>query len=368
MTQYRQNLIDNYIKGELSVEEKVEFDFLRKENENFDREVKEMEELIGAVEYHNEANALKQQLDVAHKDLEIYKFLHKSNRKEVKTYRLLATMGVAASISMIVVSAVLYLSGWFEYDENKHVQELRRLKGIVEKVENETSTQQTSLKEIEEYIKKQEASGKDVMQYRGTGFPISEDGYMLTSYHMVEGAQYIYVENKQDSVVRFRAKLVHFDAAYDLAVLKIDDYEFSSFGKIPFVLSAKEPSLGEYVYTLGYPKQEIVFGEGSISSLSGFDDDTISYQISIPANPGNSGGPLVNEKGELLGVIAGKSSAMDDATFAIKSDYIHKLISEMEADSISSVKLTGNNRLLYKKKTDQIKEWSKMVYRVKVYQ
>lgn len=368
MTSYKQKLIDNYLKGELTAKEQIEFDFLMSEDDEFVNEVKEEEELFDSLVYHHDASKLKEQLNEAHENLEIYKFLHKNNKKEVKTYRLLATMGVAASISMIVVSLVLYLSGWFEYDESKHVQELRRLRGIVEKVENETNSQHHSLQEIEEYIKSQEASGKNVLQFRGTGFPISSDGYLLTSYHMVEGARYIYVENKQDSLVRYRAKLVHFDAGYDLAVLKIDDYDFETLGKISFVISQKEPSLGEYVYTLGYPKKDIVFGEGSISSLTGFDDDTTTYQISIPANPGNSGGPLINEKGELLGVIAGKSSAMDDATFAIKSNYINKLIKEMQTDSIANFSMSTSNKLLYKKKTDQIKEWSKMVYRVKVYQ
>ena len=124
--------------------------------------------------------------------------------------------------------------------------------------------------------------------------------------------------------------------------------------------------LGESVYTLGFPREDIVYGEGSVSSRTGYEGDSASYQVSIPVNPGNSGGPLFDQNGFLIGMISGKQTEMDAAAFAVKSNYIKNRI-----DSLTSMSGAGNtirpNLLFGFSRPQQIKKLEGFVFNVKVY-
>ncbi len=85
------------------------------------------------------------------------------------------------------------------------------------------------------------------------------------------------------------------------------------------------------MYTLGYPREDVVYGEGALSARSGFEGDTAFYQVSIPVNPGNSGGPLLDEHGNLIGVVSGRQNDVQSAAFATKSSYLVRLVDSLEA-------------------------------------
>ena len=74
-----------------------------------------------------------------------------------------------------------------------------------------------------------------------------------------------------------------------------------------------------------------MYGEGSLSARSGFEGDTAFYQVSIPVNPGNSGGPLLDERGNLIGVVSGRQNDAQSAAFATKSSYLVRLVDSLEA-------------------------------------
>src|SRR5437764_704090 len=76
----------------------------------------------------------------------------------------------------------------------------------------------------------------------------------------------------------------------DLAILKVIDTSFKKINSLPYYIPRTTSELGEQIFTLGYPKEEVVYGEGYISAKSGYSGDTTAYQISISVNPGNSGG------------------------------------------------------------------------------
>src|SRR5690606_1235001 len=126
--------------------------------------------------------------------------------------------------------------------------------------------------------------------------------------------------------------------------------------------------LGEKVYTLGYPREDIVFGEGSLSSQTGFEGDTTSYQISIPLNPGNSGGPLLDDKGHIIGVINGKQAGQEGAAFAVKSNYLLQMVSELQEKQAGiPVSLPQQNNLSGTPRTQQLKKLQDYIFVVKVY-
>ena len=152
------------------------------------------------------------------------------------------------------------------------------------------------------------AKGRQV-KGSGTGFIITTNGYLLTCHHVIAGARAIAVKIGPS---QYPARLIKDDKGADLALLKID-------GTFPALAFAGKGSakLGQEVFTIGYPDPLLQgvsakFTKGEISSLAGIRDDPRLYQISVPVQPGNSGGPLLDMSGNVTGVIV----AMLDAKTA----------------------------------------------------
>src|SRR5690606_18237887 len=136
--------------------------------------------------------------------------------------------------------------------------------------------------------------------FGATGFLLSNKGYVVTNYHVVADADSVQLQNSQGQ--SFSANIVYTDEKSDLAILKIADPNYLPNRSIPYVFRDKAADLGEDVFTLGYPRDEAVYGQGYLSSKSGYSGDTSAYQISIPLNPGNSGGPLLDSRGNVIGI------------------------------------------------------------------
>lgn len=167
----------------------------------------------------------------------------------------------------------------------------------------------------------------------GTGFFITDSGHLVTSAHVIEDRQNISVRFAGELV---RARVLAVDPANDIAVLKIDR------NTEPLVVtSARRTQRGEEVFALGYPlsgiqgrTQRAAFGR--VNALAGIGDDQRFIQVDAPVLPGNSGGPLINEQGEVVGIIAGRLDAIavfersgslpENVSYAVKSDYLLALV------------------------------------------
>ncbi len=144
----------------------------------------------------------------------------------------------------------------------------------------------------------------------GTGFAISDDGVIVTSYHVIKNAKQVEVQFQDGTACP--AKVVKKSPNIDIAILKIDR-------PTPNYLamdSQPELAVGDRVFTMGFPVEELLgqepkFTDGAISSLSGIQGEATFLQITVPIQPGNSGGPLLSEDGKVIGVI--------DATIAYQS-------------------------------------------------
>jgi len=174
-------------------------------------------------------------------------------------------------------------------------------------------------------------------QSSGTGFFISDKGYIVTCHHVIEGATDISIRGVNgDFSVQHRAEVIATDKVNDLSILKI---ECKIEKPISFSLKWAVADAGQEVFTLGYPLRttmgdEIKLTNGIISSTSGFKGDVYSYQITVPVQPGNSGGPLFNKDGHVVGVINAKHSGAENAGYAVKTNVLKNLIQSATPDIV----------------------------------
>lgn len=172
-------------------------------------------------------------------------------------------------------------------------------------------------------------------EWSGTGFALNQ-GYLITNYHVVDGAGKITVQGVNgDFNTRLNAIIVASDRANDIALLRISDGRFSGFGNVPYQLRTEVAEVGESVFALGYPLasimgDEIKFTDGRISSRTGVQGAVNVYQISVPIQPGNSGGPLFDQQGRIVGITSSSLNremfSSENVNYAIKSGYILNLI------------------------------------------
>jgi len=198
----------------------------------------------------------------------------------------------------------------------------------------------------------------------GTGFAISSNGIIVTNFHVIDGAKSIKVRGvNSDFSKTYKAKVLVSDKNNDLALIQIDDYGFTSLGTIPFTIKTGLAGVGENIFVLGYPLRatmgdEIKLTNGIVSSRTGFQGDITSYQISAPVQPGNSGGPLFDKQGNLIGIINAKHGGAENASYAVKSNYLAGLIELLS----SPPKLQTVNSLTGKTLTQQVEIVKKFVY------
>ena len=142
----------------------------------------------------------------------------------------------------------------------------------------------------------------------GTAFVVDPSGLLLTVNHVVEDATRIEVSCSGQPALS--ATVTSSSASTDLALLEVGGLVVGTY----LTIAQTIPALGEEVFTLGYPLVDLLgrepkYTEGTISALSGPGGDASYLQISVPVQPGNSGGPLVNEDGEVIGVVIATASA-----------------------------------------------------------
>ncbi len=205
-----------------------------------------------------------------------------------------------------------------------------------------------------------------ITEWSGTGFAL-KDGYIVTNYHVIDGAKSITVNGINGNFnTLYHAVVVGADKVNDLALLKISDSSFTSFGSIPYSISATTSEVGEDIYVLGYPLtatmgDEIKLTTGVISSKSGFQGDVALYQISAPIQPGNSGGPLFDNSGNLIGIVTAKHKGTENVSYAIKASYLHNLV-----ESTSSSKLLpSNNTVSGMTLSNKVKSLKNFVFMIK---
>ena len=197
----------------------------------------------------------------------------------------------------------------------------------------------------------------------GTGFFLSKDGYIITNYHVIENARTIKVSGiNDDTKTSYTARVEISDKQNDLAILRITDVSFKPLTNIPYTFKYTTSSVGEDCFVLGYPListmgLDIKLTNGIISSKTGFEGNIAEYQMSAPVQPGNSGGPLFDKNGNIIGVVCAKHREAENAGYAIKASYIRNLVDLLP----TSITMPQTNLLTGKALPKQVELASKAV-------
>ena len=158
----------------------------------------------------------------------------------------------------------------------------------------------------------------------GSGFFVTKDGHIITNEHVIEGCQTVKVHQQG---ISYTSKILSADKFNDLALIKI---EYNP--KIVFSLAIKPPYLGQDLIAAGYPLvsdlgNSLKVTSGIVSALSAI-DDTSKFQMDVPVQPGNSGGPIFDVNGNILGVVVARSTHKETqlVNFGIKAATVRNLL------------------------------------------
>lgn len=201
--------------------------------------------------------------------------------------------------------------------------------------------------------------------WSGTGFALN-NGYIATNYHVIENANSITVQGVAGYFSeKYSASVIATDKVNDLALIQIKDGKFHGFGQIPYRVKTSTSDVGENVFVLGYPLittmgNEIKLTTGVISSKTGFMGDVALYQISAPIQPGNSGGPLFDNQGNLIGIVNAKHKGAENVSYAIKASYLNNLVESVTNTTI----LPSNNMVSSMDLTNKVKNIEKFVFMI----
>ncbi|MEO8173061.1 MAG: serine protease [Sediminibacterium sp.] len=355
--------IERYLNGDMDAAERSYFETLRKNTPEIDQMVVEHSMFLHQMDIYSVHRNLKFSLQATHAKL--------LERGEVNEGGELTTKGkviqlwnkykkvtaIAASVGGLIALVISGLMLYFAPVGNSQLQQL--------------SSDMSMVKGTIGYLKEDARSSKIPKGITfisgGSGFLIDTKGYIVTNAHVLKGSGAIVVNSKGQE---FKASIIDIDNEKDLAILKINDADYVPLKALPYGILKGVSDMGERIFTLGYPRNDIVYGEGYLSARSGLNGDSLSYQIQISANPGNSGAPVFNNSGEVIGILSTRQAQAQGVVFAIKSKNIYRMVEDLQEEDDSTfkkIKMPTRSSLKGVERKQQISKVEDCVFYVKAY-
>lgn len=359
--------IERYLRQEMSQDERLHFEALRRQHPEIDQLVVEQHAFLQQLEHYGEIKKTKHQLLVIHNKLLEQQLIGHQAPEEPKTAtvvefwrRYKRTIGVAASIAGITA---LSISATMQLFAPKSVKDLQNLSRKITALESRQNAQNQQINKLISAPASKSPESEPVGS--GTSFLIDGDGYLATNYHVINGSGTLIVVNNGHEYV---AKTVYTDPANDIAILLITDADWKPKSSLPYGIRKNNADLGEELFTLGYPRNTMVYNRGYLSAGTGYNDDSLSIQLSISANPGNSGGPVLDKNGNIIGILSTRDRQADDVVFATKAININRAIEELKKDSAyRDLQIPGKSSIRNLDRVEQIKRLQDCVFMVKAY-
>lgn len=352
--------IERYCLGTLNEEEKTLIEEKMAKDPTFKQTVLEFNTLLDSLSYqesrtwvHDSLNQIHHQTR-SHNNVLFHQLSLHVNRYW-KTASVAASVAFVASILTFTVARSIY-----KHDERARYQTLR----------NEINSIKNDQRQIKREVDKVKKTNNTVIpvpnypsKYSGTAFALDREGLLVTNLHVVDGFSSIFIFTNDN--VGHACRLIAADRNNDLAILKVDEPNFNFGARVPYALRANTPGIAQRVFSLGYPKNDIVYNEGYVSSLTGFEGDSLHYQLELPSGPGVSGAPVIDENGNILAIISGKQSQTNGVTFAVKSKALLNLIKTLPKNQ--TINELHTNSMNSMPRSAQVKKIAPYVCIVKVY-
>jgi serine protease Do len=353
--------VERYIRGEMNSQERVYFEQLRKSNPEVDQLVVEHTIFLNQLQKFGEQKQFKAGLHEVHNSLfeagVIKEYVPKA--KVIELFRKHKKMwAVAASVAGVTAMVITGMVSYYSHKASTAgLEQLRReFKQEVAKKTNEVRNELNA--------KTRKVPENATILSGGTGFLIDVKGFLVTNAHVVKGASSLVIQNNKGQ--EFRARTVFMDDLTDVAIIQIADVDFKPFTSLPYGIRKSSADLGEPLFTLGFPRDEIVYNEGYMSAKTGFKGDTMTCQIGVSANPGNSGGPVFNKNGEIIGIINTRQAQAQGVVFAITARNIFTSLEELKKDtSFLHLKPPTSSSVKGLERTQQIKKIEDCIFMVK---
>jgi serine protease Do len=193
---------------------------------------------------------------------------------------------------------------------------------------------------------------------RGTGFVINDRGYIVSNFHVVEGERYVdvttYYKDKGEIAKKTyrNVELVAYSPLMDISLLKIPDADLQPELLHPLPIARPgSDAQGTKCFAIGNPGMgglalDHTVSEGLVSSAERNMNDLVYIQTSAAVNPGNSGGPLVDSRGAVIGLVTYKAAFQDNIGFGLTVTYIRYFIEKNKAYAYPEDKLNTGVRYL----------------------
>ncbi|MBZ4187391.1 S1C family serine protease [Niabella beijingensis] len=364
--------VERYISGEMSPDERLHFENLRKADAEIDQMVVTHTLFMQRMNRYNEWQKFQASLNEIHTNLatqgKIDSPALKGKAKLVYLYnRYKRVASIAASIAgltALLVSAIL----WSVTPKTQSAK-LDLLNRSINTLKTTSRQQAEQINLLKNNQTTEVKTPEITYSSGGTGFIIDSKGLLVTNAHVIQNAQNIAVASSTGT--EYFAKVVYLDPVRDIALLKITDKDFKPLPPVPYGFTRKMADLAEPVFTLGYPREDIVYNQGYLSAKTGFNGDTLSCQIEIAANRGNSGSPILNNEGDVIGILNGRQKDQEGVAFFIRSRNLYNVLNEVRGkektdSSIQNIKLNTRSSIANLNRTQQAKKIQDYVFMVKV--
>lgn len=364
---YIWELAEAYLAGSIPISELEKLQQRLVTDAAFANEFNEATNLIRSATGSGKHKRFKAMLRDVHQE-QVAKVVNKKAKHIIFTPEFWRTAAVAAGVAILTSTITFWsLKPSLNKNESRYNRISREVTGLKIAQAKQLEKQKQLELDLDTKTKKNTAPTSDVKK-TGTGFALTNNGYFVTAYHVIHDengyGDSVYIQNHEGQY--YKASLVTFDADADVAIMKIDKAGFR-FGKgeLPYTFNQAKASLGTHIFTLGYPADEISYDEGYISSRNGYDGNNMQYTLELPVGHGQSGSPMVDAKGNVLGLLTAVGAEAEDKTYAISAKAITSLLHNLPDEK--NIKLPKHAKIGYLTREQQIDKMEAYTFSVKVY-